>query len=66
MVLQNKLLCAWDATTKLEQSVLHKKLQLQKEKLEMKLDFILMSQVSDKLNLTTTLLRLYLMLIEMW
>ncbi|XP_031249283.1 QWRF motif-containing protein 3-like [Pistacia vera] len=42
---ENNLLCAWDTITKLGHSVLHKKLQLQKEKLEMKLDFILMSQI---------------------
>lgn len=65
MVLQNNLLCAWDTITKLGHSVLHKKLQLQKEKLDMKLDFILMSQVSNKLYLMTTLLR-YIMLIKMW
>ncbi|KAJ0006839.1 hypothetical protein Pint_30322 [Pistacia integerrima] len=43
--MENNLLYAWDTFTNLEHLVLHKKLQLQKEMLEMKqLDFILMSQ----------------------
>ncbi|KAK3184227.1 hypothetical protein Dsin_031513 [Dipteronia sinensis] len=42
---ENNLLCAWDSLTKLQHSVIHKKLQLQKKKLEMKLDFILLSQM---------------------
>ncbi|XP_031283366.1 QWRF motif-containing protein 3-like [Pistacia vera] len=43
---ENNLLYAWDTITNLEHLVLHKKLQLQKERLEMKqLDFILMSQI---------------------
>ncbi|KAL2477981.1 QWRF motif-containing protein 3-like [Forsythia ovata] len=42
---QSNLLYAWDGLIKLQQSVLQKKLQLQKEKLEMKLNYILQSQV---------------------
>ncbi|KAK9285082.1 hypothetical protein L1049_024267 [Liquidambar formosana] len=42
---ETKLLCAWDSLTKLQHSVVQKKLQLQKEKLEMKLNFILHSQI---------------------
>ncbi|KAI9177837.1 hypothetical protein LWI28_019835 [Acer negundo] len=42
---ENNLLYAWDGLTKLQHSVIHKKLQLQKKKLEMKLDFILLSQM---------------------
>ncbi|KAL2460848.1 QWRF motif-containing protein 3 [Abeliophyllum distichum] len=42
---QSNLLYAWDGLIKLQQSVLQKKLLLQKEKLEMKLNYILQSQV---------------------
>lgn len=44
--LQSKLLCTYDALVKLQSSVLQKRLQLEKEKLEMKLNNILLSQVS--------------------
>lgn len=42
---------AWDSLMKLRLSVLHKKLKFQKERLEMKLNFILHSQVRTKLQL---------------
>lgn len=45
---QRKFICAWDALTKLQHSVAEKKLQLEKEKLDMKLNNILSSQVSSK------------------
>jgi hypothetical protein len=45
---QRNLLYAWDGLTKLRRSVVHKKLQLEKEKLDMKLNYILYSQVSSK------------------
>ncbi|XP_015880760.3 QWRF motif-containing protein 3 [Ziziphus jujuba] len=43
--IENNLLCACDGLTKLQQSVVYKKLQLEKEKLVMKLNFILHSQL---------------------
>lgn len=46
MFLQKNLLYGWNSVTKLQHSVTQKKLQLHKEKLQMKLDFILQSQVS--------------------
>ncbi|KAJ0006841.1 hypothetical protein Pint_30321 [Pistacia integerrima] len=49
---ENNLLYAWDTITNLEHLVLHKKLQLHKERLEMKqLDFILMSQAGKTISL---------------
>ncbi|KAK6919511.1 QWRF family, partial [Dillenia turbinata] len=42
---QSNLLNALDSLTKLRQSVLQKRLQLEKEKLEMKLNFIIQSQI---------------------
>ncbi|KAF7805893.1 QWRF motif-containing protein 3-like [Senna tora] len=42
---ESNLLYAWDGITKLRYSVLQKKMQYVKEKLEMKLDFILRSQI---------------------
>ncbi|KAE8727396.1 protein TRANSPARENT TESTA 12-like [Hibiscus syriacus] len=42
---QNSLLYGWNSVMKLQHSVLQKKLKLQKEKLEIKLDFILQSQM---------------------
>ncbi|GLT76373.1 hypothetical protein SLA2020_480380 [Shorea laevis] len=42
---ESNLLCAWSSLVKLRHSVLYKKLQLQKENLEMKLDLILQSQI---------------------
>ncbi|KAL5864976.1 hypothetical protein ACOSQ3_002490 [Xanthoceras sorbifolium] len=42
---KNNLVCAWDSLTKLQHSVTLKKLQLQKKNLEMKLDFILKSEM---------------------
>ncbi|KAJ7981403.1 QWRF motif-containing protein 3-like [Quillaja saponaria] len=42
---ENNLLHAWVGLTKLRQSVLYKKLQFEKEKLVMKLNFILYSQI---------------------
>ncbi|KAJ7948258.1 QWRF motif-containing protein 3-like [Quillaja saponaria] len=42
---QNNLLSTWDGLTKLRQSVLYKKLQFEKEKLLMKLNFIIHSQI---------------------
>ncbi|XP_076953819.1 QWRF motif-containing protein 3-like [Bidens hawaiensis] len=41
---ENKLLCGFEGVAKLRQSVVQKRLQLQKEKLEMKLNLILHSQ----------------------
>ncbi|XP_076923573.1 QWRF motif-containing protein 3-like [Bidens hawaiensis] len=41
---ENKLLCGYESVAKLRQSVVQKRLQLQKEKLEMKLNLILHSQ----------------------
>lgn len=46
-VSQSNLICASYGLTKLQHSVVQKKLQLQKEKLEMKLNFILQSEVSS-------------------
>jgi hypothetical protein len=45
---QRNLVYAWDGLTKLRHSVVHKKLQLEKEKLDRKLNYILYSQVSSK------------------
>ncbi|XP_052206735.1 QWRF motif-containing protein 3-like [Diospyros lotus] len=42
---ERNLIYAWNCVKKLEQSVIRKKLQLEKEKLEMKLNFILLSQI---------------------
>ncbi|XP_021281894.1 QWRF motif-containing protein 3 [Herrania umbratica] len=42
---ENYLLSGWNSTVKLQHSVLQKKLKLQKEKLEIKMDFILQSQM---------------------
>ncbi|KAK8493673.1 hypothetical protein V6N12_000658 [Hibiscus sabdariffa] len=42
---QNYLLYGWNSLMKLQHSVVQKKLKLQKEKLEIKLDFILQSQM---------------------
>ncbi|KAG7983569.1 hypothetical protein I3843_04G112700 [Carya illinoinensis] len=42
---ERKFICAWDALTKLQHSVAEKKLQLEKEKLDMKLNNILSSQI---------------------
>ncbi|XP_022897419.1 QWRF motif-containing protein 3-like [Olea europaea var. sylvestris] len=42
---ESNLLCAWDGLIKVQHSVLQKKLQLQKEKLGMKLNYILHSQI---------------------
>ncbi|KAL6975791.1 hypothetical protein U1Q18_024587, partial [Sarracenia purpurea var. burkii] len=42
-----KLVHAWKSLTKLQHSVLEKKLQLEKDKLEMKLNFLLHSQVKS-------------------
>ncbi|GKU96550.1 hypothetical protein SLEP1_g9774 [Rubroshorea leprosula] len=42
---ESNLLCAWSSLVILQHSVLYKKLQLQKENLEMKLDLILQSQI---------------------
>ncbi|KAJ4729887.1 QWRF motif-containing protein 3-like [Melia azedarach] len=42
---EKNLLCAWESLKKLQHSVLKKKLQLQKEKLQMKVDFMLKSQI---------------------
>ncbi|KAK8657273.1 hypothetical protein V6N13_035523 [Hibiscus sabdariffa] len=42
---QNNLLSGWYSLMKLQHSVVQKKLKLQKEKLEIKLDFILQSQM---------------------
>ncbi|XP_068304405.1 QWRF motif-containing protein 3-like [Pyrus communis] len=47
---QVNVLYAWDALMKLRHSVLQKKVKLQKERLDMKLNFILYSQVSGKLR----------------
>ncbi|EEF44501.1 conserved hypothetical protein [Ricinus communis] len=44
---ENNLLCAWHSLANLQRSVLLKKLQLQKEKFEIKLDFILHSQIKQ-------------------
>ncbi|XP_024021001.1 QWRF motif-containing protein 3 [Morus notabilis] len=41
---EGKLICAWDGLTKLQHSVVQKKLQLQREKLEIKLNSVLQSQ----------------------
>ncbi|CAI9770331.1 unnamed protein product [Fraxinus pennsylvanica] len=43
---ESNLLYAWDGLIKLQHSVIQKKLQLQKEKLEMKLYYILQSQIT--------------------
>ncbi|KAL1821689.1 hypothetical protein ACET3Z_016558 [Daucus carota] len=43
---ESKLLCTYDALVKLQSSVLQKRLQLEKEKLEMKLNNILLSQLA--------------------
>ncbi|GMI99675.1 QWRF domain containing 3 [Hibiscus trionum] len=42
---RNNLLSGWNSLMKLQHSVVQKKLKLQKEKLEIKLDFILQSQM---------------------
>ncbi|KAM3697344.1 hypothetical protein ACJW31_06G105300 [Castanea mollissima] len=42
---ERNLLYAWDGLTKLQHSVVQKKLQFQKEKLDMKLNFVLYSQI---------------------
>ncbi|KAL1345819.1 hypothetical protein AAHE18_08G145300 [Arachis hypogaea] len=42
---QSNLLCAWDGLTKLQNSVLKKMIQFSKQKLNMKLNFILYSQM---------------------
>ncbi|KAF5481205.1 hypothetical protein F2P56_001874 [Juglans regia] len=42
---ERNLLCGWDGLTKLRHSVVQKKLQLEKEKLGMKLNYILHSQI---------------------
>nr|XP_023903084.1 QWRF motif-containing protein 3 [Quercus suber] len=42
---ERNLLYAWESLTKLRHSVVQKKLQLQKEKLDMKLNFVLYSQI---------------------
>ncbi|XP_041003995.1 QWRF motif-containing protein 3 [Juglans microcarpa x Juglans regia] len=42
---ERNLLCGWDGLTKLRQSVVQKKLQLEKEKLDIKLNYILHSQI---------------------
>ncbi|PON80564.1 QWRF family [Parasponia andersonii] len=42
---ESNLSCAWDVLTKLQHSVVQKRLQLQKEKLDMKLNFILQSEL---------------------
>lgn len=49
---QANLVYALDGVIKLRQSVVQKKLQLQRQKLEMKLSFVLHSQVRTKLPLT--------------
>ena len=49
LMLQRNLVCGWDSLTKIQNSVAQKRIQLHKEKLEMKLNFILQSQVSDQL-----------------
>ncbi|KAK4486906.1 hypothetical protein RD792_006215 [Penstemon davidsonii] len=45
--MESNFFCAWNSLTKLQHSVVQKKLQLQKEKLEMKLNYILQSQVKE-------------------
>ncbi|XP_054812185.1 QWRF motif-containing protein 3 [Prosopis cineraria] len=42
---ESNLLNAWNGITKLQRSVMQKKMQYEKEKLEMKLDFIIQSQI---------------------
>ncbi|XP_019092028.1 PREDICTED: QWRF motif-containing protein 3-like isoform X3 [Camelina sativa] len=42
---KNQLLCAWDALTKLKHLVLQERIKLQKKNLEMKLNYVLLSQV---------------------
>nr|KYP43477.1 hypothetical protein KK1_035127 [Cajanus cajan] len=42
---QSNLICVWDGLTKLRQSVLKKKIQFVREKLEMKIAFVLYSQM---------------------
>ncbi|XVF01916.1 hypothetical protein REPUB_Repub04eG0131000 [Reevesia pubescens] len=42
---ENYLLCGWNSLMKLQHSVLQKKLKLQKEKLEIKMNYILQSQM---------------------
>ncbi|XP_014511432.1 QWRF motif-containing protein 3 [Vigna radiata var. radiata] len=42
---ESKLICVWDALTKLQRSVLKKKIQFVREKLEMKVAFVLYSQM---------------------
>lgn len=46
MIVQRNFIGAWHSIAKLQHSVVQKKLQLDKEKLEMKLSFILHSHVS--------------------
>ncbi|KAG7579816.1 QWRF family [Arabidopsis thaliana x Arabidopsis arenosa] len=42
---RNQLLCAWDTLTKLKHLVLQERFKLQKKNLEMKLNYVLLSQV---------------------
>ncbi|EOA30463.1 hypothetical protein CARUB_v10013588mg [Capsella rubella] len=42
---KKQILCAWDTLTKLKHLVLQERIKLQKEKLEMKLNYVLLSQV---------------------
>ncbi|XP_010490263.1 PREDICTED: QWRF motif-containing protein 3-like [Camelina sativa] len=42
---KNQLLCAWDALTKLKHLFLQERIKLQKKNLEMKLNYVLLSQV---------------------
>ncbi|CAJ1956510.1 unnamed protein product [Sphenostylis stenocarpa] len=42
---ESNLICVWDALTKLQRSVLKKKIQFIREKLEMKIAFVLYSQM---------------------
>ncbi|KAL9322501.1 hypothetical protein ACSQ67_010554 [Phaseolus vulgaris] len=42
---ESNLICVWDALTKLQRSVLKKKIQFVREKLEMKIAFVLYSQM---------------------
>jgi len=44
--LQNQLLCAWDTLIKLNNLVLQERIKLQKKNLEMKLNYVFLSQVS--------------------
>lgn len=45
--MQRNVICAWESLTRLRHSVVQKRLQLEKRRLEMKLNFVLRSQVSS-------------------